>query len=207
VATKDAILNAAERLFANERFAAVSLRDITREASVNLAAVNYHFGSKELLVLELFKLRSIELNRERAQLLKAAEAAAGGTPPLRDVLFALVAPPVRDWLSSDPAVSIKARFLVRAMIESTPEVRRLHETEVGHLQQFVTALARSMPELSHADICLRLHFTLGVMHYAMNERKRLEMLSKGAWDYSNPEDVIAWIIDFTAPGFSTSPAS
>jgi AcrR family transcriptional regulator len=168
--------------------------------------VNYHFGSKELLVLELFKVRSVELNRERALLLKEADAASEGSPHVRQVLYALVAPPVRGWLSSDPAVSMKARFLVRAMVEATPEVRRLITTEVAHLQRFVIALARSMPQLSHPEICLRLHFTLGVMHYAINDRKRLEMLSHDACDYSDPERVISWIVDFAVAGFA-APAS
>jgi AcrR family transcriptional regulator len=205
-ATKIAILDAAERLFADGSFSSVSLRDITTAAAVNLAAVNYHFGSKELLVRELFKLRSIELNRERARLLHDAETAGPGAPQLEQVLYALIAPPVRGWLSSDPARSCTARFLVRAIVEATPEVRRLIETEVGHLQRFVVSLARAMPQLSHAEICLRLHFTLGVMHYAINDRKRLEMLSLGACDYSDPEGVIGWIVGFAAAGFAASGA-
>ena len=63
--TRNAILAAAERLYADRGFGDVTLRDIVAEANVNLAAVNYHFGSKDELIAELFVTRSIALNRER----------------------------------------------------------------------------------------------------------------------------------------------
>ena len=66
-ATKAAVFNAAERLFALHGFQNVSVRDITAEAGVNLASVNYHFGSKDALLFEIFRRRTGELNRERAR--------------------------------------------------------------------------------------------------------------------------------------------
>ena len=76
--TRAAILNSAERLYADRGFADVTLRDIVAAADVNLAAVNYHFGSKDELIAELFVTRSLATNRERLNELKAAEAAGGG---------------------------------------------------------------------------------------------------------------------------------
>ena len=72
--TRTAILTAAERLYADRGFADVTLRDIVAAAGVNLAAVNYHFGSKDELIAELFVTRSLATNRERLNELKAAEA-------------------------------------------------------------------------------------------------------------------------------------
>ena len=72
--TKDRILDAAERLFADKGYSATSLRDITQEAEVNLAAVNYHFGSKEALLTALLERRLDPVNRKRLELLDAAEA-------------------------------------------------------------------------------------------------------------------------------------
>ena len=69
--TRTAILNAAERLYADRGFADVTLRDIVAAADVNLAAVNYHFGSKDELIAELFVTRSLATNRERLNELKA----------------------------------------------------------------------------------------------------------------------------------------
>src|SRR3954468_14580279 len=83
--TKELILDTAERLFAERSYSSVSLREITAEAKVNLAAVNYHFGSKDALLLAVFKRRAVDLNRERLNLLREAESRAGGGPAsLRD---------------------------------------------------------------------------------------------------------------------------
>ena len=72
-ATKAAVFNAAERLFALHGFQNVSVRDITAEAGVNLASVNYHFGSKDALLFEIFRRRTSELNRERARMMNCTE--------------------------------------------------------------------------------------------------------------------------------------
>ena len=79
--TRTAILAAAERLYAERGFGDVTLRDIVAAADVNLAAVNYHFGSKDELIAELFVTRSIQTNRERLNELKAAEEKGGGRAP------------------------------------------------------------------------------------------------------------------------------
>src|SRR5689334_21829082 len=99
-ATKNLVFNAAERLFALHGFHNVSVRDITAEAQVNLASVNYHFGSKDALLYEIFRRRTAELNRERARMLHEANDRHGGKPPVRDILEAYFAPPMR-WASPD----------------------------------------------------------------------------------------------------------
>ena len=78
--TKDRILDTAERLFADKGYPATSLRDITNEAGVNLAAVNYHFGSKEALLSAVLDRRIGPVNEKRLELLDAAEAQAGNQP-------------------------------------------------------------------------------------------------------------------------------
>src|ERR1700739_2003496 len=90
--TRTAILAAAERLYADRGFGDVTLRDIVAEANVNLAAVNYHFGSKDELIAELFVTRSLQLNRERLSELRAAEDARGGVADITEIVRALVGP-------------------------------------------------------------------------------------------------------------------
>src|SRR5215475_7182897 len=91
--TKDRILDAAEKLFAMNGFEATSLRQITAEAGVNLAAVNYHFQSKEALLGAVFSRRVVPVNRRRIELLNALEAAAGAEGPALDsILEALFRP-------------------------------------------------------------------------------------------------------------------
>ncbi|MFO7982053.1 MAG: TetR family transcriptional regulator, partial [Desulfuromonadales bacterium] len=93
--TKERILDAAEGLFAREGFHGTSLRAITTRAAVNLAAVNYHFGSKDTLIEAVFERRLTPLNRLRLQRLDEVKKRAersGGKPETRDVLAAFIEP-------------------------------------------------------------------------------------------------------------------
>src|ERR1700682_2519420 len=92
---RSAILAAAERLYADRGFGDVTLRDIVAEANVNLAAVNYHFGSKDELIAELFVTRSLATHRERLNELKAAEEKGGGQIGIDTILRALVGSTLR----------------------------------------------------------------------------------------------------------------
>lgn len=78
--TRERILDAAERLFMESGYEGTSMRMITGEAEVNLAAVNYHFGSKEALLREVFRRRLSWLNRERLSALNELEEKANGEP-------------------------------------------------------------------------------------------------------------------------------
>ncbi|MCZ6663464.1 MAG: TetR family transcriptional regulator, partial [Actinobacteria bacterium] len=80
VETKERIVRAAEILFAKEGYAGTSLRQITESAGVNIAAVNYHFGSKENLLIEILDRVVGPINAERLLLLD--EAQAEGTPDI-----------------------------------------------------------------------------------------------------------------------------
>src|ERR1700710_1701856 len=96
--TRTAILSAAERLYADRGFGDVTLRDIVAAANVNLAAVNYHFGSKDELIAELFVTRSIATTRERLNEWKKAEEAGGGPATIVAILRALAGPTLRGCL-------------------------------------------------------------------------------------------------------------
>src|SRR6266404_3621173 len=129
--TRSAILAAAERLYAERGFADVTLRDIVAAAGVNLAAVNYHFGSKDELIAELFVTRSIATNRERLNELKLAEQAGGGRAEVEAILRALVGPPLRGCLGRNRDRSPAARFMIRALIESVTPIRARRRTRRG----------------------------------------------------------------------------
>jgi AcrR family transcriptional regulator len=150
-ATRARVFLAAERLFALNGFSVVSVRDITAEAGVNLAAVNYHFGSKDGLLFEIFRHRSAELNRMRARLLHEATTAAGGKPEVRAILEALIAPPVL-WLDPAGERYIAVQFLIRARSEGTEQIREVLRTDVSHLRRFADALMAARPDLSAEDL-------------------------------------------------------
>jgi len=192
--TRTAILTAAERLYADRGFADVTLRDIVAAAGVNLAAVNYHFGSKDELIAELFVSRSLALNRERLSELRAAEDRDGGRAEITDVLRALVGPSLRGCLGPDKQRSAAARFMIRASIESVPPIRKIKNREVDHLRRFAAAMKRSLPGLDDADLYWGLHFALAMAHQTIRDSERLTKLSGGTCDLDDVEVIIERVV-------------
>jgi len=192
--TRAAILDAAERLYADRGFADVTLRDIVAAAGVNLAAVNYHFGSKDELIAELFVTRSLATNRERLNELKAAEAKGGGRAPIDAILRALVGPTLRGCLGPENERSTAARFMIRASIESVPPIRRIKNREIDHLRKFAAAMRRSLPDRSEVDLYWGLHFALAMAHQTIRDGERLTKLSEGLCDLNDVEMVIERIV-------------
>jgi AcrR family transcriptional regulator len=200
-ATKAAVFNAAERLFALHGFQNVSVRDITAEAGVNLASVNYHFGSKDSLLFEIFRRRTSELNRERARMLHEANSRHGGKPPVRDILEAYFAPPLR-WASPDNARRISVQFIIRARSEGNEEMREVLRNDVSHLARFADALMAARPDLPKEDVYWRLHFVLGMVHNnRFAEFDRLHHLSEGLTREGDVEALLRRMLDFAEAGF------
>ena len=189
--TRSAILAAAERLYADRGFGDVTLRDIVAEANVNLAAVNYHFGSKDELIAELFVTRSIQTNRERLNELKAAEEKGGGRATIDEILRALVGRTLRGCLGPDREGSTAARFMIRASIESAPPIRRIKNREIDHLRKFAAAMRRALPGRDEGELYWGLHFALSMAHHAIREKERLAKLSEGKCDLND----VAGILD------------
>jgi AcrR family transcriptional regulator len=192
--TKSAILSAAERLYADRGFGEVTLRDIVAAADVNLAAVNYHFGSKDELIAELFVTRSLATNRERLNQLKLAEQAGGGRASIDAILRALVGPTLRGCLGPTREGSTAARFMIRASIESVPPIRRIKNREVDHLRKFAAAMRRSLPGRDEADLYWGLHFALAMSHHTIRERERLTKLSDGKCDLDDVGAIIERVV-------------
>ncbi|MGA7808271.1 TetR/AcrR family transcriptional regulator [Bradyrhizobium sp.] len=192
--TRTAILAAAERLYADRGFGDVTLRDIVAAANVNLAAVNYHFGSKDELIAELFVSRSLALNRERLRELRAAEERGGGIADISEILRALVGPALRGCLGPDNQRSTSARFMIRASIESVPPIRRIKNREIDHLRKFSAAMRRALPERGEVEIYWGLHFALAMAHHTIRDSERLTKLSEGKCDLDDVEGVVARVV-------------
>ncbi len=200
-ATKAAVFAAAERLFALHGFQNVSVRDITAEAGVNLASVNYHFGSKDALLFEIFKRRTSELNRERARMLHEANDRHQGKPPVREILAALFTPPLK-WASPDNDRRISVQFIIRSRSEGTAEMRDALVNDVSHLARFADALIAARPDLPREIVYWRLHFCLGMVHNnRFAEFDRLHVLSDGATREGDTEALLKRMLDFAEAGF------
>jgi AcrR family transcriptional regulator len=163
--TKQRILDSAEALFARHGFAGASLRQVTSSAQVNLAAVNYHFGSKENLVNEVFRRRLDTLNEQRLQALEAVLAQAEWS--LEHVLGAFIRPALT--LSTDqPGGTGFVRVLARAYAEHNEQLRKfLHDNYGPALKQFAAAFARLLPHLDKQELYWRLDIVSGALTYAM----------------------------------------
>ena len=205
--TRTAILNAAERLYAERGFSDVTLRDIVAEANVNLAAVNYHFGSKDELIAELFVTRSIATNRERLSELKAVEDAGGGRAPIESVMRALVGPTLRGCLGPDRQRSTAARFMIRASIEAVPPIRKIRNREISHLRRFAAAMRRSLPGCSDVDIYWGLHFALAMAHQTIRDSERLDKLSEGLCDLNDVDGIINRVVTASVLALTQRPSA
>jgi AcrR family transcriptional regulator len=189
-----------QRLFGERSFTQVNLREITEAAKVSLAAVNYHFGSKDGLVQALFTRAAPGLIAERSALLDAALALKGTREEkLAAVVRALVGPVIR-WSALPETQQYYVPFLARVRLDGPKSVRRMLEGEAQYLDPFVRALSALLPALPLAEVHWRLHFILGVEHALHNEAKRLQSVSQGACDLSNPEAVIDRVLAFVMPG-------
>ena len=196
--TRSAILAAAERLYADRGFGDVTLRDIVAAANVNLAAVNYHFGSKDELIAELFVTRSLATNRERLRELKAAEDAGGGRAPVEAILRALVGPTLRGCLGPESGRSTAARFMIRASIEAVAPIRRIKTREIDHLRRFAAAMRRALPERDEVELLWGMHFALAMAHHTIRDSERLTRLSDGKCDLDDVEAVIDRVVSVAA---------
>ena len=205
--TRTAILNAAERLYADRGFADVTLRDIVAAADVNLAAVNYHFGSKDELIAELFVTRSLATNRERLNQLKAAEAEGNGRAGIDAILRALVGPTLRGCLGPDNERSTAARFMIRASIESVPPIRRIKNREIDHLRKFAAAMRRSLPDCREVDLYWGLHFALAMAHQTIRDSERLTKLSDGLCDLNDVQGMIDRVVSVSVRALTGGEAS
>jgi len=201
--TKSEILDAAERLFAARGFEATSLRTITAEAGANLGAVNYHFGSKDGLIVAVLSQMFQPVNEHRLRLLDALEAKADGKPlPVEAILEALFRPPLE--LVSKPGQGgwYYPRLLTFCLTEPGAYLKPLMEEEVARkTRRFHAALQRACPGLSKAEVRWRLHFATGAFIHTAGNPQLLEITSEGLCKATDLESVLMRIVRFCAAGF------
>jgi AcrR family transcriptional regulator len=167
-ATKERILDTAERLFAERGYSATSLRSIIAEADVNLASVHYHFHSKEALLEAVFIRRALPANQERLQMLDCCEREAGDNPPpIRKVIEAFVMPAF--LAAKDPARGgpVFRRLVGRLYAEGDVMPRLISRHFAPMLLRFATVLSRALPDLPPEELYWRVHFAMGSVAHAL----------------------------------------
>lgn len=205
---KTLILDAAEALFAEQGFADVSIRDIALAAKANVAAVNYHFGSKERLFEALFARRVIPVNEERLALLDAAQARGKkGKQALRELVDAFVRPPL---LLGDPDSHgerglVMMRFLSRML--AMPGEHVFLESYYGEVRtRFIGALRELLSDLPFETVLWRYNLMVGALIYALAGPQRMLRPPAGTPSASRlrwkVEDAITELVDFCTAGFN-----
>jgi AcrR family transcriptional regulator len=194
--TKDRILGAAEELFAQFGFAGTSLRQVTSRADVNIAAVNYHFGSKENLVNEVFRRRMDEMSEQRLNRLHLAQEQHPGE--LEPILAAFIEPALA--LTLDKHGSAFVRVLARAYAEKNDRLRKFLSDNYGQvLREFARAITPTLPELGKEELYWRLDFVAGALTYAMADFGLIKR-PPGVSERSHSEKAAQSLIRFAAAG-------
>jgi AcrR family transcriptional regulator len=197
--TKDRILNAAERLFARDGIEATSLRVITAEAGVNLAAVNYHFQSKDALVHAVIARRMGPVNERRLELLDACERSAGNGPlPLDQVLDAFLRPVVEIYATHAREFT---PLMGRIYMEPREFVEKLYKDHLEPVAaRFIRAYERALPGVPRVELIWRLHFSIGALAHTMGASHLLRIFSGGECDPSDVENTLQRLETFMIAG-------
>ena len=187
--TRERILDVAEGLFMEFGYDGTSMRQITGEASVNLAAVNYHFGSKEALMQEVFRRRLDWLNEERMRVLDRLEAEAGGQPVkpslIVDAFFGTLLRMAEDEGRGGMTF---LRLIGRTLTEPSEFIRAFlaHEYKTV-MDRYKEALFRALPDVPKAEIVWRFHFMLGATSYAIAGTDALRLVTD--WQIEEEDSV------------------
>jgi AcrR family transcriptional regulator len=199
--TKSRILDAAEALFMEHGFEATSLRQLTGTAGVNLAAVNYHFGSKEDLFQAVLTRRLDPMNLERIELLDRFEAEARGQPlTCEKILQAMLYPALR--LARDEARGGKnfLRLLGRAYADPAPFIRQfLSDQYAQMIVRFKAAFIKALPHLPVQELTWRLHFVMGALSYTVAGTDALKLITHLSHEESSGLDHDIIVLEKLAP--------
>ncbi len=210
-ATRDLILDVAERLFARNGPAGVTIRSIATAAGTNTQALNYHFGTKDRLFEEMFRRRVIPVNAERLERLDACTAGLRH-PSVEEVVDAFVRPILRlrqDSLGHEPALVVMQFQLRTVSNPGDKEFAYLKSYFEPVRSRFISVLSRILPHLSIEDVIWRYNFMCGAILYSMGGPARMLYLPEslaGARlrDTDNEEAAIHHLVRFLGHGFRSA---
>ena len=184
-ATRTRILDAAEELFMQHGFEGTSMRMLTARAGVNLAAVNYHFGSKDALIEAVFRRRLDAMNAERVAALERLEKDAAGRPLApAAVIRAFVGPSLQLIADARGGGRNFARLLGRTYTEPAKPIRALiGQMYAPAMERFKAAFAAALPAMPADELVWRMHFMFGTLAYTLAATDTVQLIA-GA----KPED-------------------
>ena len=196
--TKELILDVAERLFAGRGFAGTSLRSVVSEAGVNLAAVHYHFGSKEELFRAVVKRFADPIVEQELALLHQLQVLSE-VPSVEAILTAVLRPNLELLARDQDKLVVRAQLMGRCRTEPEPIQTIAAQEFTMSIEAFVDVLQRTLPEQSRSQLYWKLDLVIAVLIRVQSEAGQTYALLKS----TDPEDIqtaIEQLVKFLSPG-------
>lgn len=199
---REALLAAAIKLFSQNGYNAVSMREIAKTANANVGSLTYHFGSKAALVREIYERHTTPMNNRRLELLGEARRIQDPDERLMAILRAYVIPA---FLSSSDHDGGGAEFTrMRALLsaEGNEDARAIIAGAFDTISHaFLDAINECLPGVSSEGVVWRSHFLLGALYYALINPERVTRLSKGMVDGNDRETAVNQIVEASFASF------
>ncbi len=204
IGARDRIIDAAEHLFAEQGYHAVSLRTVMRMASVNVGAAHYYFGSKKGLLQALFDRRVRQINLRRREEIDRCLSTAKGKASVAKLLEAYIKPALE--ICGEPGGQLFIRIAALTSIDPSPDVKEIIRTAYDETATiFVQALKGLCPHLTDNDLFWRLNCVYGAMMYIRADNGRIAQVLNSdhtKFDSRTVQEALNHIIPFLAAGFS-----
>jgi AcrR family transcriptional regulator len=199
--TTGRIMDAAERLFADHGFEGTSIRDIVDAAKVNLAAIHYHFRSKEALLEAVLTRRISVVNEARLDRLDAAEAAtAPRSPSVEEILRAFIVPTI-EFAKRDESGATFVQLMSRMFTEPRFSLTDFLGREFGEMiGRFSDAMVEALPNMPREVVLWRVFFTIGAMHHLLCSTNKIALLDKRLLKATSAEDMSEYLVQFCVAG-------
>ena len=200
--SKRKLLDAAEQLFADHGFEAVSVRDITQLAKTNVAAVNYHFGSRDALLGMVMTRYMVPINEERLARLEAVERKyPGKSAPIEEIIDAFVRPLVTQVRKSELSERLFYKLTGRIFAQQGDGMPPQIEDQLRQIiERFTRSFAKALPTVTTEELAWRIHFLAGGMIYLLTHQDLANRLSNGASGSPAMEATLSRFIRFAAAG-------
>ncbi|MBU2976954.1 TetR/AcrR family transcriptional regulator [Alteromonas sp. C1M14] len=201
--TKTSILNAAETLFAQQGYAHTSMRTITTYADVNLASVNYHFGSKKNLIQQVLKRYFDILMPQFDEVLHQFEVEKGAKG-IESLFLSLVSPMMTLSQVRPNGTELFVQLLGRGYTETQGHLRRFIMTSYGAtVANLIATIRRCLPDVNEDELFWRMHFALGSFVFSMASSEALTEIAQADFDEQvDIKAVIMHMVPFVSYGIA-----
>ncbi len=211
--TRNRLLDAAEHLFAEKGFSGVSLREIVRKATVNVAAAHYHFGSKESLFEEVFSRAAQPVKEQTFDMLARAEMAKGQPDYLEQIIRALIVPGFLAGSDSGRGNRNYGKLRAYLFLEDRRFANKVFKRFYAEItQRSIEVIRSALPDLKTREIAWRFHVLLGTLVFTTVPAGRVHPFTSQSYRPENADEAIAFLVPllvavFRAPCVDTAPKS